>query len=78
MSTAVAPRPPKLRQTVLHRSAWRWPPSQGSEYGHDIDDDDLERFRELAAEFVSYDARQVGKLAEAGAWIEVECDGDHA
>jgi hypothetical protein len=26
-----------------------------------IDDDDLERFRKLAAEFMSYDAKQVGK-----------------
>ncbi len=40
-----------------------------------IDDDDLERFRKLAAEFMSYDAKQVGNLIEAGAWIEVECDG---
>ena len=41
----------------------------------DIDDDDLERFRELAAEFLGYDAAQVNKLIKAGAWIEVECDG---
>ena len=43
-----------------------------------IDDDDLERFRKLAAEFMSYDANQVGKLIKAGAWIEVECDGNEA
>ncbi len=41
-----------------------------------IDDDDLERFRTLAAEFMSYDAKQVGNLVKAGAWIEVECDGN--
>lgn len=41
-----------------------------------IDDDDLERFRKLAAEFMSYDAKQVGNLIKAGAWIEVECDGN--
>lgn len=43
-----------------------------------IDDDDLERFRKLAAEFMSYDAKQVGKLVKAGAGIEVECDGNQA
>lgn len=43
-----------------------------------IDDDDLERFRKLATEFQSYDAKQVGKLVKAGAWIEVECDGYQA
>lgn len=45
-----------------------------------IDGDDLELFRELAAEFLSYDGKQIGKqigkLIKAGAWIEVECDGD--
>ncbi len=40
-----------------------------------IDDDDLERFHELAAEFLGYDAAQVKKLVKAGAWIEVDCDG---
>lgn len=40
-----------------------------------IDDDDLERFRKLAIEFMSYHARQVGQLIDAGAWIEVKCDG---
>ncbi len=43
-----------------------------------IDDDDLERFRKLATKFQSYDAKQVGKLVKAGAWIEVECDGYQA
>lgn len=41
-----------------------------------IDDDDLERFRELAAEFLRYDAKQIGKLVKSGAWIEVECNGN--
>lgn len=41
-----------------------------------IDDDDLERFRKLATEFLSYDAKQVGRLVKTGAWIEVECDGN--
>jgi hypothetical protein len=41
-----------------------------------IEDDDLERFRKLAAEFMRYDAKQVGKLVKAGAWIEVVCDGN--
>ncbi|MEQ1696498.1 MAG: type II toxin-antitoxin system RelE/ParE family toxin [Hyphomicrobiaceae bacterium] len=41
-----------------------------------IDGDDLELFRELAADFLSYDGKQIGKLIKAGAWIEVECDGD--
>ena len=40
-----------------------------------IDDNDLVRFRELAAEFLGYDAAQVNKLVKAGAWIEVDCDG---
>ena len=40
-----------------------------------IGDDDLKRFRELAAEFLGYCAGQVRKLVEAGAWIEVDCDG---
>ncbi len=44
----------------------------------DIDDDDLGMFRMLAAEFLNYDAKQVGKLVKAGAWIEVKCDGDQA
>ena len=39
-----------------------------------IDDDDLERFRELASEFLGYNAAQVKKLVAAGAWFEVECD----
>ena len=39
-----------------------------------IDDEDLERFRELAMEFLGYGTRQVKMLTEAGAWIEVECD----
>jgi len=43
-----------------------------------IDDDDLERFRQLAAEFLSYDAKQIGKLVKSGAWIEVDCDGNEA
>lgn len=43
-----------------------------------IDDDDLERFRQLAAEFLSYDAKQIGKLVKSGAWIEVDCDGNQA
>jgi hypothetical protein len=43
-----------------------------------IDDDDLERFRKLALEFTSYDAKQVGKLVKAGAWVKVECDGNEA
>jgi hypothetical protein len=43
-----------------------------------IDEDDLERFRKLAAEFMSYDANQIGKLVKAGAWIEVECNGKQA
>lgn len=30
----------------------------------------------LAAEFLNYDAKQAGKLVEAGAWIEVEYDGN--
>jgi hypothetical protein len=40
-----------------------------------IDDDDLERFRELAAEFLGYTAADVKKLVEAGAWIEVARNG---
>ena len=40
-----------------------------------IDDDDLKRFRELAADFLGYDAAQVKRLVAAGAWIEVDCDG---
>jgi len=36
--------------------------------------DDLERFRELAAEFLSYGAAAVKKLVEAGGWIKVDCD----
>lgn len=43
-----------------------------------FDDDDLERFRNLATEFLSYDEKQVAKLVKAGAWIEVECDGNQA
>ena len=43
-----------------------------------IDDDDLERYRELAAEFLNYDTKQVGKLVKAGAWIEVDCNGNEA
>lgn len=43
---------------------------------NNIDDDDLERFRKLATEFLSYDAKQVGKLTKTGAWIEVKCDGN--
>ena len=43
-----------------------------------IDDDDLEKFRKLAREFLSYDAKQVAKLTKAGAWIEVRCDGNEA
>jgi hypothetical protein len=39
-----------------------------------IDDDDVERFRVLATEFLGYDAVQVRKLVGAGAWIEVDCD----
>ncbi len=45
---------------------------------NNIDDDDLGMFRILAAEFLNYDAKQVGKLVKAGAWIEVKCDGDQA
>ena len=41
-----------------------------------IDDDDLERFRTLAAEFLRYDAKQINRLVKTGAWIEVECDGN--
>ena len=40
-----------------------------------IDDDDLARFRELAGEFLGHSANTVQMLIEAGAWIEVECDG---
>ncbi len=40
-----------------------------------IDDGDLERLRELASEFLSYNRRQIASLVEAGAWIEVECHG---
>lgn len=40
-----------------------------------IDDSDLERLRELASEFLSYNGRQITSLVEAGAWIEVECHG---
>ncbi len=40
-----------------------------------IDDDDLERFRALATEFLGYNATQVKKLVKAGVWIEVEFDG---
>ncbi len=47
-------------------------------YQDNIDDDDLEMFRELAAEFMIYDANQVGKLVKNGAWIEVKCDGNQA
>ena len=36
-----------------------------------IDADDLMRFRELASEFLGYDDRQIAKLVQAGAWIEV-------
>lgn len=43
-----------------------------------IDNDDLERFCKLAAEFMSYDGNQIGKLVKAGAWSEVECDGNEA
>lgn len=43
-----------------------------------IDDDDLERFQELATEFLGYDVRQVEKLLQSGAWIEVECHGNQA
>ena len=43
-----------------------------------IDDDDLQRFRKLAAQFLSYKADQIGKLVKAGAWIEVTCDGNQA
>jgi hypothetical protein len=44
----------------------------------DIDIDDLEKFRKLSAVFSSYDAEQVGQLVKAGAWIEVQCDGNQA
>ena len=40
-----------------------------------IDDDDLARFKDLAGEFLGHSAKTVRKLIEAGAWIEVECDG---
>lgn len=43
-----------------------------------IDNDDLERLRKLATEFLSYSAEQVGKLVKDGAWIEVECNGNQA
>jgi hypothetical protein len=43
-----------------------------------IDDDDPERFRELAAEILNYSTRQVDTLVKAGAWIKVECDGNEA
>ena len=39
-----------------------------------IDDDDLARFKDLAAEFLGHSAKMVKALVEAGAWIEVECD----
>ena len=39
-----------------------------------IDSDDLDRFRHLAAQFLAYDAKAVRRLLEAGAWIEIECD----
>lgn len=39
-----------------------------------IDDADLTMFRELASEFLRYSREQVGRLVEAGAWIEVNCD----
>lgn len=41
-----------------------------------IDDDDLERLRELATEFLGYNASDVEQLVEAGAWIEVKCDDE--
>jgi hypothetical protein len=41
-----------------------------------IDDNDLHRFRELAAVFLQYDTKQVKKLVKTGAWIEVKCDGN--
>lgn len=41
-----------------------------------IDEDDLARFRELASEFLGYDARQVAKLVDTGAWIEVRCNDE--
>ncbi len=40
-----------------------------------IDDNDLLRYRELAAEFLSFDVRRLQKLVDAGAWIEVDFDG---
>jgi hypothetical protein len=41
-----------------------------------IDDDDLASFRKLAAVFLSYNDLQVDGLVKAGAWIEVECNGN--
>jgi hypothetical protein len=40
-----------------------------------IGDDDLERLRALAGEFLGYDTKQVGMLVDAGAWVKVHCDG---
>ena len=65
-----------FRTIVLYRTETRAVFVDGfAKSEHDnIDDDDLERFRELAVEFLGYDSMQVTELVEAGAWIEVECD----
>lgn len=39
-----------------------------------IADTDLEKLRELAAEFLGHSIEQVRVLVEAGAWMEVTCN----
>jgi hypothetical protein len=39
-----------------------------------ISDEDLDLFRTLAAEFLSYDMSEAERLVERGAWIEVDSD----
>lgn len=40
-----------------------------------IDEDDLERLRALAGIFLDYNEADIARLLDAGAWIEVNCNG---
>lgn len=41
-----------------------------------IDKDELEGFRSLAAELLNYEDERIEKALDAGALLEVDCDGD--
>ena len=58
-----------FRTVILYRTAVRAVFVDGfaKKDQDNIDEDDLERFRELAAEFLGYDAVQVKRLVEVGA-----------